>query len=89
MSAALAYATHPSPAADACRGEFPLTLPLRHAGPRSVVLRWELRGDPTLPVDEFDSIVAERPMLWSEICERGQRRELERSHLLTGETSLL
>ena len=50
MSAALAYATHPSPAADACRGELPLTLRLRHAGPRSVVLRWELRGDPTLPV---------------------------------------
>jgi len=50
MSAALAYATHPSPAADACRGELPLTLPLRHAGPRSVVLRWELRGDPNLPV---------------------------------------
>ena len=39
--------------------------------------------------DEFDSIVTERPMLWAEICERGQRRELERSNLLAGETSLL
>jgi CRP-like cAMP-binding protein len=42
-----------------------------------------------LPADEFDAIVSERPMLWAEICERGQRRELERSMLLTGETSLL
>jgi CRP-like cAMP-binding protein len=42
-----------------------------------------------LPADEFDAIVAERPMLWAEICERGQRRELERCNLLTGETSLL
>jgi CRP-like cAMP-binding protein len=42
-----------------------------------------------LPADEFDSIVGERPLLWAEICERGQRRELERSNLLTGETSLL
>jgi CRP-like cAMP-binding protein len=42
-----------------------------------------------LPVDDFDSIIAERPTLWAEICERGQRRELERCNLLTGETSLL
>jgi homoserine O-acetyltransferase len=50
MSAALALSSSPSVAADACRGEFPITLPLRHAGPRRVVLRWELRGAPHLPV---------------------------------------
>jgi CRP-like cAMP-binding protein len=42
-----------------------------------------------LPAEELDAIVAERPMLWAEICERGERRELERSNLLTGQTSLL
>lgn len=50
MSAALALPVVPSVAADACRGEFRSVLPLRHAGPQSVALRWELRGDPCLPV---------------------------------------
>ena len=49
MPAALALPVTPA-AADASRGEFPATLELRHAGPRRVTLRWELRGDPRLPV---------------------------------------
>jgi homoserine O-acetyltransferase/O-succinyltransferase len=52
MSAALALSRPSSVAAHApaCRGEFHCTLPLRHAGPREVGLRWEMRGDPSLPV---------------------------------------
>jgi CRP-like cAMP-binding protein len=42
-----------------------------------------------LPAEEYDAIVRERPMLWTEICERGHRRELERSNLITGETPML
>lgn len=42
-----------------------------------------------LPAEEYDAVVRERPLLWTEICERGHRRELERSNLLTGETPML
>jgi CRP-like cAMP-binding protein/tetratricopeptide (TPR) repeat protein len=42
-----------------------------------------------LPAEEYDAVVRERPLLWTELCERGQRRELERSNLLTGETPML
>jgi homoserine O-acetyltransferase len=35
---------------DACRGELPLTLALRHAGVHDVVVRWESRGAAHLPV---------------------------------------
>jgi CRP-like cAMP-binding protein len=42
-----------------------------------------------LPAEEYDAVVRERPLLWAEICERGHRRELERSNLLTGETPML
>ena len=50
MSAALALSARSFVAVDACRGELPVTLDLRHAGPRAVTLRWELLGDPHLPV---------------------------------------
>ena len=42
-----------------------------------------------LPAEEYDVVLRERPLLWTELCERGQRRELERSNLLTGETPML
>ncbi|UHQ19742.1 homoserine O-succinyltransferase [Lysobacter sp. KIS68-7] len=52
MSAALALNPQvlATPVADARRGEFPCSLSLRHAGVRDVVLRYELRGDTTLPI---------------------------------------
>jgi homoserine O-acetyltransferase len=40
---------HDPRAIDARRGEFDITLDLRHAGPRSVTLRYEVLGDPALP----------------------------------------
>jgi len=48
MSAALALSPV-SVAADACRGELPLCLNLRHAGERDVLVRFEVRGDASLP----------------------------------------
>jgi len=48
MSAALALSSD-SFTADACRGELPLRLNLRHAGERDVVVRFEVRGDASLP----------------------------------------
>lgn len=53
VPASLAVYASPSPAIPAAvtarRGEFTVQLPLRHAGPRAVSLRYEVFGDATLP----------------------------------------
>ena len=48
MSAALALSPVAS-VADACRGEIPFRLSFRHAGEREVLVRFEVRGDASLP----------------------------------------